>query len=270
MKFSAIFTSFFTALSLWAAPVWFTDPAEAAEKAKQENKPVFVLFTAPDWCQPCQRLERDILSQNDFASQAAESVVLLQFDVSDLKKVPENLRESYKKWMTVHKLQTVPTMRLADAEGTPVANFVFTGDMTTESLLQDINKAVAKWQSPWFQDPEAALKEAQKTEKPLFVLFTAPGWCGPCKQLEEKIFNGTNFVSEAQKEVILVELDFSDPSTLPPQYQQSYSEWSKRYSIKAYPTMLVLDSNGEVLANIPNLRSLTAETLLQQIQKATE
>ncbi len=265
MKIFNVFAILFTALTLCAESVWFTDPAAATAEAVKENKPLFVLFTAPEWCPPCRKLEKEILNKKDFAAKAAESAVLLRFDVSDLNKVPEKLKKSYNEWLTKHKIQSVPTMMMTDHEGNSFALFNYTANLTSQKLLDQISAAAADWKSPWMKDPEAAMKKAESGNKPVFVLFTAPGWCGPCRQLEARVFNGSNFVEEIKDEVILLELDFSDPSRLPPQLQESYGIWQKRYAINAYPTMILIDPQGKLLKDLSNLRS--AKPLLQQIRK---
>ncbi|MGB1930549.1 MAG: thioredoxin family protein, partial [Mariniblastus sp.] len=43
--------------------VGFTeDAAKAIQQAQAENKDVIFLFTGSDWCPPCKKLEKEVLS----------------------------------------------------------------------------------------------------------------------------------------------------------------------------------------------------------------
>jgi thiol:disulfide interchange protein len=66
-------TSFLSGLSLadqmHQEPVnWETDIVKVQEKAKQQGKPVLLLFTGTKWCGVCQMLEQNVLSKPEFAA----------------------------------------------------------------------------------------------------------------------------------------------------------------------------------------------------------
>jgi len=59
---------------------------EALQKAKTENKTVFVNFSGSDWCRSCILLKRTILSTEEFKIFANEKLVILDVDFPRLKK----------------------------------------------------------------------------------------------------------------------------------------------------------------------------------------
>jgi thiol-disulfide isomerase/thioredoxin len=81
-----------------------------------------------------------------------------------------------------------------------------------------------------------ALLQSKKEGKLLFIdCYTV--WCGPCKQLASQVF--------PQKEVG----DFFNSHFINLSFDMEKSEGSKimkQYNIKAFPTLLFLDSNGEI------------------------
>jgi thioredoxin-related protein len=42
---------------------WLTDFSAAKKKAKEENKPILMLFTGSDWCPWCIKWEKEAFSQ---------------------------------------------------------------------------------------------------------------------------------------------------------------------------------------------------------------
>ncbi len=82
-----------------------------------------------------------------------------------------------------------------------------------------------------------ALAQAQKNQQLLFVDFAA-SWCPPCIRLEHEVFPTAAFQS-ATKDYVLVRVDVDR--------EENY-QWTQKYSVKAFPTMIVLDSNGQEIA----------------------
>jgi thioredoxin-related protein len=59
---------------------WQQDYDAALKVAKEQNKPLLVLFTGSDWCGPCKMLERDFFSSAEFKSVADEQLILYKAD----------------------------------------------------------------------------------------------------------------------------------------------------------------------------------------------
>jgi thioredoxin-related protein len=53
---------------------------EAKTIATQESKRIMIVFSGSDWCVPCMRLEKEILSQPEFRNSEAKKLVLLRAD----------------------------------------------------------------------------------------------------------------------------------------------------------------------------------------------
>jgi thiol-disulfide isomerase/thioredoxin len=87
---------------------------------------------------------------------------------------------------------------------------------------------------PFGKDLAAALAEAGRTGKRVFVDFETT-WCGPCKEMDRWVYTAADVVAAAA-DVIAVKLDGDEQRDL-----------VKRYAVKGYPTLLLLDGQGEVL-----------------------
>ncbi len=83
-------------------PTW----NEATQKAKEENKPLVLVFQGSDWCGPCIKLEKKIWSSPEFVEYANEHYVLYKADFprkkenqlsKEMQKQNNALAEKYNK-----------------------------------------------------------------------------------------------------------------------------------------------------------------------------
>lgn len=80
--FALICTIILSSSSMFAQ----TNLDEALQKAKTENKHVFVNFSGSDWCKGCILLKKTILDREEFKQFADENLVILDLDFPRLKK----------------------------------------------------------------------------------------------------------------------------------------------------------------------------------------
>ena len=81
----------------------------------------------------------------------------------------------------------------------------------------------------------------------IFVDFTGSDWCGWCFKLDDEVFSQQEFIEYAQTNLILLELDF--PRNIPQSEETKLYNRSilERYKVKGFPTILLLDKNGNEL-----------------------
>lgn len=87
----------------------------------------------------------------------------------------------------------------------------------------------------WRASFPAALAEAKRTGKPIFVDFFTT-WCGPCKYLDAVTYKDARFVAESKKWV-MVKVDAEKGS--------ANVELAKKYKVDGYPSMIFLKSDGK-------------------------
>jgi thiol-disulfide isomerase/thioredoxin len=58
----------------------YNNPDQAFSVALQSKKPVLLIFSGSDWCLPCERLNREIISDSAFKNFAARNLVLIEAD----------------------------------------------------------------------------------------------------------------------------------------------------------------------------------------------
>lgn len=82
-----------------------------------------------------------------------------------------------------------------------------------------------------------ALAQAKKENKPIFMdAFTT--WCGPCKMMSKSTFTDTAVAELFNKQFVNLKMDME---------KGEGPDLLQRYGIVAYPTLLFLNSDGEVL-----------------------
>ena len=125
----------------------------------------------------------------------------------------------------------------------------------------------------WTDDFEAARKRAEKESKPMLVLFTGSDWCIWCKRLEGEVFSKADFATAIPKEMVAVFLDFpSDESLVTAERRKLNEALARKYGIRGFPTVLLMDAKGKVFAQtgyrpggpalyVEHLRELVAQKM---------
>ena len=103
-------------------------------------------------------------------------------------------------------------------------------------------------ESLWQTDFDAAKSKAKAEKKLLLVDFTGSDWCGWCIKLKQEVFDKTEFTTEVPKQFVLVELDFPRAKKISDELKKQNGTLGWRYKIRGFPTVLVLDPDGELVA----------------------
>lgn len=131
-----------------------------------------------------------------------------------------------------------------------------------------LNQAVPG-QIRWFTNYNQAVQEAQKTRLPLLLFFTGSDWCGWCKKLQSEVFASPDFAQAAGRSFIFVDVDFPMNQKLPAELAQQNAQLKQKYGITGYPTVVILDSNQNFVAETgyrPGGGKAFAQYLQQLIQ----
>lgn len=96
---------------------WLTDAQAAQERAKQEDKTVLLDFTGSDWCPWCQKLKAEVFDQAEFASYAAEHLVLVEVDFPRRKPVSSEQLEANRALASKYHISGFPTIILLGSDG---------------------------------------------------------------------------------------------------------------------------------------------------------
>jgi len=124
--------------------------------------------------------------------------------------------------------------------------------------------------SGWLDDYHKAQDEAKSSHKLLLLNFTGSDWCGWCIRLDQDVFSQSDFKDYANKNLVLLELDFPRPGGS--RWQGQAAELKKQnlglarqYDVHGFPTLIVLDGNGQKLWQFEGY--LPGAELIAQLEK---
>jgi thiamine biosynthesis lipoprotein len=96
----------------------------AFQKAKVENKPIFLIFSGSDWCLPCIKFDKEVLSTSEFQEFAQEYLVLLKADFPQRKEQDKTLIKQNEDLAEAYNPQGYfPHLVLLDKNGLVVTRF---------------------------------------------------------------------------------------------------------------------------------------------------
>ncbi|CDN31423.1 putative disulphide-isomerase [Mucinivorans hirudinis] len=100
--------------------------------------------------------------------------------------------------------------------------------------------------------------EAKKTDRPIFIDVYAT-WCGPCIFLASDIFTKDDVGKYMNEKFVNAKFDAEKGEGI---------DIAKKYKVKAYPTMLILDAEGKELGRVVGAER-TTEAFIKKIEEAT-
>ncbi len=100
----------------------------------------------------------------------------------------------------------------------------------------------------WMEDYAAAVTQAQKEHKVLLLDFTGSDWCPACMELAKTVFASPEFAAWANKNVVLVEVDFPNEKAQTAAVRKQNKALAEKFGIQAFPTILLLDASGKEIA----------------------
>jgi protein disulfide-isomerase len=99
-----------------------------------------------------------------------------------------------------------------------------------------INGFAQQKEIEWHTDVNKAVNISVETGKPLFFFFTGSDWCGWCKKLVKEVFVKQEFKAWAEKNAILVELDFPRRTPISDDLKKQNRELGQMFGVRGYPT----------------------------------
>jgi thiol-disulfide isomerase/thioredoxin len=97
----------------------------------------------------------------------------------------------------------------------------------------------------WHTDIVQAHTLSEATQKPIFAFFTGSDWCGWCKKLQQEVFAKPAFISWANENVILLELDFPRRKELPAALVQQNQSLQSFFNVGGFPTIWMFFMNKD-------------------------
>lgn len=120
--------------------------------------------------------------------------------------------------------------------------------LAASSLGQTKVAAETKWE----KDPSVAFARAKKEGKKVFIDFYTT-WCGPCKNMDKRVFPVMNRYPEWNK-LVHLKIDAENPKMV---------ALVKKYKVDAYPTMIIASADRKQISKM--VGAMSAPDLKQKL-----
>jgi len=114
------------------------------------------------------------------------------------------------------------------------------------ALLLGVTGARAQ-EAHWLSDYNKAVDQAKTDNKNLLLDFTGSDWCPWCIRMDKEVLNTREFKDYADKNLILVLVDFPQSKQLPQKVQDQNSGLQQKFGAEGFPTFILLSKDGKVL-----------------------
>jgi thioredoxin-related protein len=121
----------------------------------------------------------------------------------------------------------------------------------------------------WQTDYDQALATAKSAKKYVLLDFTGSDWCGPCIEMKKVVFSKPAFLNYAQKNLILVEIDFPMRKKLPEKITKQNEHLLHQYGVDngGFPTVVLLSPDGKLLGQLDGYAGEQPADIIAWIEK---
>ncbi len=102
----------------------------------------------------------------------------------------------------------------------------------------------------WLTDIKQAKDRAKSDKKLILVDFTGSDWCGWCIKLDKEVFSRPEFKDYADKNLVLLEVDFPKRTELSAAQKAHNMELAEQYQVQGFPTIIVLNGEGRKVGEL--------------------
>lgn len=144
------------------------------------------------------------------------------------------------------------------------------GQASQPQAVQQADVAYHPENPGWLVNIDEAYALSQKTGKPIMANFTGSDWCGWCKRLTASVFSKDEFKSWADKNVVLLELDFPRMKQVPQNIKAQNANLQQAFGISGYPTVWVFRLNKDDAKNQYTIEALGKTGYLPTVKEFTD
>jgi len=108
-------------------------------------------------------------------------------------------------------------------------------------------QSVAAGETGWLTVLDQPVAKAQANNKFILLFFTGSDWCGWCKKFDQEVLSTPEFRNYAEKNLVLVEIDFPKQTPQSDAIKKANAAWQERFKVTGFPTLILLDSHCNAL-----------------------
>jgi len=100
----------------------------------------------------------------------------------------------------------------------------------------------------WAENWDYAISAAIELERPILINFTGSDWCVWCIRLKDEVFSKAEFSEYAEKNLVLLTLDFPRNIAQSDELKQQNSTLQRQFGIQGFPTIVLIDPTAKEIA----------------------
>jgi protein disulfide-isomerase len=127
--------------------------------------------------------------------------------------------------------------------------------------------AEAKKEIKVYTDFAKASEDSKKGEKVILLDFTGSDWCGWCVKFQKEVLVQEEFIKYAEDKLIFVEVDFPARKKLSDEQKKANNELKEKYSVRGFPTYILVDSEGKELGKQVGYKPGGAKAFIASIEE---
>ncbi|MBC7884658.1 MAG: thioredoxin family protein [Saprospiraceae bacterium] len=137
----------------------------------------------------------------------------------------------------------------------------------TPVAVSDISYAAEN--AGWLVNLDEAYTKSKATGKPIMANFTGSDWCGWCKRLTANVFAHEAFKTWAEKNVILLELDFPKRKAMPENIKGQNASLQQAFQVTGYPTVWIFNLEKNATSNQYSIEALGKTGYANNVEEFT-
>lgn len=95
-----------------------TDWSQAKELAERENKKILIILTGSEWCAPCKKMDKNVLTNTAFQQYAKDHLILFLIDLPGGGLVMNSpVYQDYMRFKKQYQTNALPSLVLVDKTG---------------------------------------------------------------------------------------------------------------------------------------------------------
>lgn len=119
--------------------LWGTNYRAALATAAEENKNVLLEFSGSDWCPPCIRLRKTLLSDPVFIDYARKNLVLVDIDFPQSKTLAPELVKQNNALQELYGIDAFPTLVLITPQEKVIKRLRGLPESDAKGLIDDLS-----------------------------------------------------------------------------------------------------------------------------------
>lgn len=121
------------------------NPEEAFAWATSSGRPVLLVFEGSDWCLPCIKLDRKVLSADSFVRFANGNLVVLKADFPQKKKLDPMLVKQYERLAEIYNKEGAFPKMILVAPNQKELGIIPAHYLRPEQLIEKLQQALKQF-----------------------------------------------------------------------------------------------------------------------------